>query len=161
MAFIFETVPQEDIEKYGLAELHRHYSELAKNWYGVRTGLKNGYPWMVDRGREIWFMLMGIGTIEDNPPIATGKDYYILYYKDQNIEVIMSDNRKEGSTKFSDTPFRIRWEIQSISPESFDGVKMQEMIDIITQAMIARGDKSVEKFTTDLDIQVKYIGGNH
>lgn len=106
-------------------------------------------------------MLMGIGTIEDNPPIATGEDYYILHYKGQNIEVIMSDNRKEGSTKFTDSPFRIRWEIRSISPESFDGVTMQEMIDIITQAMIARGDKSVEKFTTNLDIQVKYVGGNH
>lgn len=53
MAFIFETVPQEDIEKYGLAELHQHYSKLAKNWYGVRTGLKNGYPWMVDRERDL------------------------------------------------------------------------------------------------------------
>jgi hypothetical protein len=30
MAFVFETVPQEDIEKYGLAELYQHYSRLAR-----------------------------------------------------------------------------------------------------------------------------------
>lgn len=106
-------------------------------------------------------MPLGVCTIEDNPPMPTGDVYYILHYKGRNIEVMIFSNRKEGSTKFTDSPFRIRWEIRSISPESFDGVTMQAMIDIITQAMIARGDRRVEKFTTNLDIQVKYVGGNH
>jgi len=53
MAFVFETVPQEDIEKYGLAELHRHYSELAQDGYSIRTGLDGEKPWMVDRERDL------------------------------------------------------------------------------------------------------------
>lgn len=106
-------------------------------------------------------MPLGVCVIEDNPPMPTGEVYYVLHYKGKNIEVIMSDNRKEGSTKFTDTPFRIRWEILSITPESFDDVTTQELIDVITEAMIARGDKSIEKFVTNLDIQVKYVGGNH
>jgi len=158
MAFINELVPQEDIKKYGLDELHQHYSKLAGDRYGVRTGLKNGYPWMVDRERGIWFMVLGIGTVDDIPPMATGKDYYILHYKGKNIEVVMYENNKEGSTKLSDSPFRMRWEILSIKPEEFDDVSTQEIVDVITEAMIARGYAGLRRQLPNTDVKVKYVG---
>ncbi len=159
MAFISEPVSQEDIEKYGLAELHEHYTKLADP-HGYYEGMYDGHPWIVDRDKNAWMMLVGIGCISDDiPPMATGRDYYILHYKGKDIEVLMRENRKEGSRKFSDDPFRIRWEILSIKPESFEDTGVQEIVDIITEAFVARGYDGIKKFVSSFDVKVKYLGG--
>lgn len=51
MAFVNERISEEDIEKYGLAQLQQHYSRLAQDWYSVRTGLDGRDTWIVDRER--------------------------------------------------------------------------------------------------------------
>ncbi len=159
MAFIKEYISQEDIEKYGIRELHQHYSRLAKDRYALRNGLMDEKPWMVDRKRDLWFMLLGIGIEDDIPPMATGEDYYVLYYKGEHIEVMMHENHKEGSTKFSDNPFRIRWDILSINkPDSLKDVQKEELIELITEAMIVRGNDGIKKFVKNFDIKVRYIG---
>ncbi len=53
MAFINELVSREDIEKYGLAELHQHYSRLAGNNNAARRGLDGKDTWIVDRERDL------------------------------------------------------------------------------------------------------------
>lgn len=161
MAFINELVSKEDIEKYGLAELHQHYSELAQNGYALRTGLDGNQSWMVDREREIWFMRVGVGTIDSDPIMPTGEDYYILHYKGKNIEVLMRRNRKEGSTKISDNPFRVCWEILFINPESLEDISTQEIIDIIAEAELVDNYGGSRKFFQNPDIQVKYVGEAH
>jgi hypothetical protein len=104
-------------------------------------------------------MLLGIGTEDDIPPMGTGEDYYVLYYKGEHIEVMMHENRKEGSTKFSDNPFRIRWDILSINkPDFLKGVQKEEIIELITEAMIVRGNDGIKKFVKNFDIKVRYIG---
>jgi hypothetical protein len=161
MAFINELVPKEDIEKYGLDELYLHYSRLAGDSNAARWGMIGLDSWIVDREKERWFFRAGQGTVADIPPMATGEDYYILHYKERNIEVLMHENRKEWSKKFSDNPFRIRWEILSVKPESFEDISTEEIINIITEAMTARGDRDIEKFVEAFDVQVKYIGGQN
>ena len=52
MAFVNELVSQEDIEKYGLAELHEHYTKLADP-YGDYEGLIGKESWIVDRERDL------------------------------------------------------------------------------------------------------------
>jgi len=161
MAFVKEDISQEDIEKYGIRELHQHYSRLAKDRYALRNGLMDEKPWMVDRERDLWFMLLGIGTEDDIPPMATGEDYYVFHYKGENIEVMMHDNRKEWSKKFTDNPFKIRWEILSINkPDSLESVSKEEIIELITEAMIARGggESLKMKIVKNFDIKVKYVG---
>ena len=104
-------------------------------------------------------MLLGIGIEDDIPPMATGEDYYVLYYKGEHIEVMMHQNRKEGSTKHSDNPFRIRWDILSINkPDSLKDVQKEELIELITEAMIVRGNDGIKKFVKNFDIKVRYIG---
>lgn len=106
-------------------------------------------------------MRVGVGTIDSDPRMSSGEDYYILHYKGKNIEVLMFDNRKEGSTKFSDNPFRIRWDILSIKPESSDVVSTQEIVDVITEAMIAHADKDLAGFVSNFDVQVTYTVEAH
>jgi hypothetical protein len=161
MAFINEVVSQKDIEKYGLAELHEHYTKLA-NPYGFYDGLDSWQSWLVDREKEIWLMEVGHGVDSgDIPPMPTGENYYILHYKRKNIEVLMRRNRKKGSRKLSDNPFRMRWEILSISPGSFDDVSMQEIVDIVTVAMVAYGYAGVRKQLPSTQVTVKYVGGQN
>ncbi|HFS85193.1 MAG TPA: hypothetical protein ENK72_01080, partial [Epsilonproteobacteria bacterium] len=144
MAFVNEYVSQEDIEKYGLDELHRRCSRKADNYKTARDGLHDRSQWMIDREKEIWFMRLGIRMVPgENPPIYLGNDIYILHYKGENIEVVMKDNRKEGSTKLSDDPFRIRWDILSIASSSLNGVQTEEIIELIQQAMEVYGLEGV------------------
>ncbi len=56
MAFIKEYISQEDIEKYGIRELHQHYSRLAKDRYSLKKGLMDEEPWMVDRERPLVYV---------------------------------------------------------------------------------------------------------
>jgi len=162
MAFVNELVPKEDIEKYGLDELYRHYSRLAGNSNAARWGLDGNQSWIVDREREIWFMKVGVGIVLDEPSaMPIGEDYYILHYKERNIEVLMRRNRKEGSTKISDNPFRIRWEILSIKPESFEDISTEEIINIITEAEQVDNYAGSREFFLNPDIQVKYTGGQN
>ncbi len=46
MAFVYEVVPQEDIKKYNIAQLHEHYSKLANP-----GGLYDGLSSIEDLGR--------------------------------------------------------------------------------------------------------------
>jgi len=159
MAFVNEYATQEDIEKYGLAELHEHYTKLADRG-GYYEGLDGKDPWIVDREREIWFMRVGFGRDSgDIPPMPTGKDYYILHYKGRNVEVLMHENRKEGSKNVYDNPFRMCWEVLSIKPELFNDVTTQEIINLITEAMITRGYVFLGKQLPNIVVKVKYLEG--
>jgi len=168
MAFVNEYVSQEDIKKYGLAELHRRCSHKANNYNAARDGLHDKSQWTIDREREIWFMRLGIRKIPGEiPPIYLGNDIYILHYKGKNIEVVMEDNRKDGSTKFSDNPFRIRWDILSISSSLLDGVQTEEIIELIQEAMEVYGLSGVGQYEEYpmkkgliLDVKVRYRGDN-
>jgi len=161
MAFVNELVPKEDIEKYGLDELYRHYSRLAGDSNAARWGMNGLDSWIVDRDRDIWFFRAGQGTVADIPPMATGEDYYILHYKERNIEVLMHENRKEWSKNVNEKPFRMSWEILSIKLDSFDGIGTETIINIITEAMIARGYVFLGKQLPNIDVHVKYIGGQN
>ena len=79
----------------------------------------------------------------------------------------MKRNHKDGSTKFSDNPFRIRWDILSISSSLLDGVQTEEIIELIQEAMEVYGLKGVgqyEKYPMNegliLDVKVRYRGDN-
>ncbi len=160
MGFVNEYVSEKDIEKYGIRELHQHYSRLAKDRYALREGLMDEKPWMVDRERNLWFMLLGIGTEDDNPPMNTGEDYYVLHYKGENIEVIMHENNKEGSKNINKKPFRMRWDILSINkPESLKELSKEEIIEFIKEAMIARGYEFLGKQLSEINVEVKYLRG--
>jgi hypothetical protein len=105
-------------------------------------------------------MRLGQGTTQDHPSMPTGEDYYILYYKGENIEVMMRRNRKDGSSKMSDNPYRMCWDILAIKPEFFD-ISKQEIIDIITEAEQVDDYAGFRKFVTSIDVRVKYIGGQN
>jgi len=53
MAFVNEYVSQEDIEKYGLDELHRRCSHKADNYNAAHDGLHDRSQWMIDRERDL------------------------------------------------------------------------------------------------------------
>nr|WP_320048347.1 hypothetical protein [uncultured Desulfuromonas sp.] len=164
MAFVNEYVSQKDVEKYGLEELHKTCSRKADNYRAARDGLHDKRQWMIDREKEIWFMKLGIRMIPgENPPIYLGNDIYILHYKGKDIEIIMEKNQKEGSTKFSDDPFKIRWDVLSIFSPSMDGVQTEEIVELIQQAMNAFGFEGVGQYQSypmneglNLDISVRY-----
>jgi len=113
-------------------------------------------------------MRLGINMMPgENPPIYIGNDIYILHVNGENIEVVMKDNRKEGSSKYSDNPFRIYWDILSISPLSSDKVDTKEIVDLIQEAMEVYGESGVGQYERypmkkglTLDIQVRYRGEN-
>ncbi|MGE4472557.1 MAG: hypothetical protein AB7D20_07150 [Sulfuricurvum sp.] len=97
--------------------------------------------------------------IDSDPRMPSGDVYYILHCQGQNIEVIMYRNHHEGSKNIKENPFRMCWEIRSIKPDSLDGVTIQELIGMITDAMIARGYVFLGEQLPNIDVQVKYTGG--
>jgi len=99
--------------------------------------------------------------IDSDPRMPSGEMYYILHYKGKNIEVLMFDNRKEGSKNIKETPFRMCWDILSIKPEPLEEISREEIVDIITEAMIARGYVFLGKQLPHIEVKVKYTGAQH
>ena len=72
--------------------------------------------------------------------MSTGEQIHILHYKGEDIEVHLERDRQGGSRKRSDNPFIIRWNILSLATEESSNINTEEAVDIITEALIARGD---------------------
>lgn len=158
MAFKYEHLTRKDIEIYNLNNLYKKYSKLSGDVSASYDELNEDFSWMIDRDREIWFIRLGIGTIVDNPPIYTGEDYYILHYKGQNIEVLMQENKQEGSSNINCNPFKIRWEVLSIETINMIDTNMKEIISLISEAMISKGYVFLGKQLPNIDVKVKYVG---
>ena len=93
MAFVNEYISDEDVEKYGIAQLRE---ELHANY-----ATREHWEWTRDRERDAYLMrLRNLGR--DLEP-----ELWLLYEKSRYCAVMLHD--AGGSIKLSERPFRMLW----------------------------------------------------
>jgi len=71
---------------------------------------------------------------------GTGEDFFILNYKNENIEIVLQDLFEESSSKLRDNPFYVTWELEKINkPEALKNVSDEEIIKVLREALNTYG----------------------
>lgn len=135
MAFVTERISKEDVEKYDLLkpcnEICNKYYQGELDWVDL-----NSRSWCIDRERGIWLFPVRSITIGDPRDMEfSGEDIWLLHYRDKDIEIDLRDIDNENtSTKITDNPFRIIYELESIRSDIGD-IPKQEIVDILKEIL--------------------------
>ena len=135
MAFVTERISKEDIEKYNLLkpcnEICKKYYQGELDWVDL-----NSRSWCIDRDRGIWLFPICSITIGDPRDMEfSGEDIWLLHYRGKDIEIDLRDIYNENtSTKITDNPFKIIYELESIRSDIGDITK-QEIVDILKEIL--------------------------
>jgi len=127
MPFINEYVSDEDIKKYQLDEL----------WFKYNPG-KNEVPsyfqhhWTVDKENNMFLKLAKTGREEHSNRLK-----FALYMNDDLFEVV-AEKAKGCSLKFSEQPYKIVWELITITPTKLLD-KHINIISILQDALTTYG----------------------
>ena len=151
MAFINEYIGEENIEKYQINELMNSYSkykDFPKKHYKHR--------WTIDTERESWFMWVHSPTDPLDYTRGTGEVFFILHYKEVNIEIVLRDVFDESSRKLIDNPFYITWKLDCIKkPSDLKNTEDEEIIKVLTEALNIYGTRGIETSVPFENIIVK------
>ena len=78
-----------------------------------------------------------IDGLEDK--MATGEVFFILNYKGINIEVVLLQPERGGSSSYKERPYKKVWDLVSLTPSSVDRVSEEELKTIIKEALDVYG----------------------
>ena len=140
MAFVIEEISKEDVEKYDLLkpcnEICNKYYQGELDWVDL-----NSRDWCIDRERGIWLFVVRSITIGDPRDMEFSGEYiWLLHYKGKDIEIDLRDiHNKNTSTKITDNPFRIIYELESIRSD-IGNIPKQEIVDILKEILNEYGD---------------------
>ena len=135
MAFVTERISKEDIEKYNLLkpcnEICKKYYQGELDWVDL-----NSRSWCIDRDRGIWLFPICSITIGDPRDMEfSGEDIWLLHYRGKDIEIDLRDIYNENtSTKITDNPFKIIYELESIRSD-IGNITKQEIVDILKEIL--------------------------
>jgi hypothetical protein len=136
MAFENEIPSEEDIREYGLDDLKKEFDE-----WGWRDGRPAAFfhSWTIDRERDLYFL--PVKTIEESRdagiPEPTTRRICILNWKGQRIQLLL--DRVGCSKSFSETPFRVAWNLLEIDLSSVPEVPKEEIIRALREALVVYG----------------------
>lgn len=158
MAFITEYISKEDIEKYDLLkpsnEICNKYHQGELDWVDL-----NSRSWCIDRERGIWLFPVRMITIGDPRDMEfSGEDIWLLHYRGKDIEIDLRNiHNKNTSTKITDNPFKIIYELESIRSDIGD-IPKQEIVDILKEILNEfKGGVSVTTSVPKENIRVTFI----
>lgn len=127
MGFVNEYVSEDDIEKYNLEELIRHYlpffsrAEAPQPWRPL---------WTIDRERGIVFMSMKSGR-ED----LSNRITWMLIWNGSEYKIEV-DKFGDPNQTFESSPFIIEWSLVRTDPEP---TNRNELIEVLKEALTAHG----------------------
>ncbi|MEW8030131.1 MAG: hypothetical protein AB2806_20645 [Candidatus Thiodiazotropha sp.] len=136
MAFVNEFASDEDIEKYDLNGIWDQYHPLWKGDYYLGQ-----QPWFtIDRGQNIFFMIVGGGGRED-PERAK-----VLLWID-GYHVVIEIDRVSGLNPngLKTTPYRIGWKLVGVYPQKDVNKSQKEILKILKKALTVHGYFGVHK----------------
>ena len=140
MAFVTEYISKEDIEKY---DLLKPSNEIYGKYHQCRLSCAslNSRSWCIDRNRSIWLFVVRSIIIGDPRDMNySGEDIWLLHYRGKDIEIDLRNiHNKNTSTKITDNPFKIIYELESIRSDIGD-VPKQEIVDILKEILYEYGD---------------------
>ena len=154
MAFVNEIVSEEDIKKYGLDELMKEFSSW--EW---RDGRPVGFVhlWAIDRARDIFFLL--VKSIEEvgpsGRPEATTKTLCILSWRGSRIKLTI-DKAVGSSTRFSDSPFRIVWDLLALDLSQLPHVSREEVVQVLKDALTTFGHRGAYRQYANTLVEFKF-----
>ena len=140
MAFVTEEISKEDVEKYDLLkpcnEICNKYYQGELDWVDL-----NSRDWCIDRERGIWLFSVCSITIGDPRDMNySGEDIWLLHYRGKDIEIDLRNiHNKNTSTKITDNPFKIIYELESIRSD-IGNIPKQEIVDILKEILNEYGD---------------------
>jgi len=158
MAFVTERISKEDVEKYDLLkpcnEICKKYHQGELDWVDL-----NSRSWCIDRERGIWLFSVCSITIGDPRDMNySGEDIWLLHYKGKDIEIDLRNIHNENtSTKITDNPFKIIYELESIRSDIGDILK-QDIVDILKEILNEfKGGEVITSSIPKENIQVTFI----
>jgi len=151
MSFINEYISEEDIEKYKINELMNSYSkykDFPKKHYK--------HLWTIDKEKESWFMYVHSPTDPLDYTRGTGEVFFILFYKNENIEIVLRKVFEECSEIKTDNPFNVTWKLDRIKkPEALKNISGEEIIEVLKEALGTYGTRGIETSIPQKNIIVK------
>ena len=158
MAFIAEYISKEDIEKYDLPkpcnEIFKKYHQGELDWANL-----NSRSWCIDRERGIWLFVVRSIIIGDPRDMNySGEVIWLLHYKGKDIEIDLRDIDNENtSTKITDNPFKIIYELESIRSDIGD-IPKQEIVDILKEILNEfKGGEVITSSVPKENIRVTFV----
>jgi len=143
MNFINEYVPQEDIDRFNLDALWNRFNPDSDP---LPIDTFKHY-WTIDKKEDCWFMHLTLVKEEeesDTFPIYTNEYVFMLHYKNIDIEVHLKKIREESSVHYSESPFHIVWELESLSPSTINDIKSEEIEEVLKEALNTYGDNGIK-----------------
>ena len=155
MAFVTEEISKEDVEKYDLLkpcnEICNKYYQGELDWVDL-----NSRDWCIDRDRGIWLYVVRSITIGDPRDMEFSGEYiWLLHYRGKDIEIDLRNIHNENtSTKITDNPFKIIYELESIRSDIGD-IPKQEIVDVLKEILNEfKGGDVITYFIPKENIQV-------
>ena len=158
MAFVTEEISKEDVEKY---DLLKPCNEICNKYYQGELDLVdlNSRDWCIDRERDIWLFSVRSITIGDPRDMEFSGEYiWLLHYRGKDIEIDLRNIHNENtSTKITDNPFKIIYELESIRSDIGD-IPKQEIVDILKEILNEfKGGEVITSSIPKENIQVTFV----
>ncbi len=158
MAFVTERISKEDIEKY---DLLKPCNEICEKYHQSKLSCAslNSRDWCIDGDRGIWLFPVRSITIGDPRDMEFSGEYiWLLHYRGKDIEIDLRNIHNENtSTKITDNPFKIIYELESIRSDIGDITK-QEIVDILKEILNEfKGGEVITSSIPKENIQVTFI----
>ena len=158
MAFVAEYISKEDIEKY---DLLKPSNEICEKYHQVKLewAILNSRDWCIDRERGIWLFSVCSITIGDPRDMEfSGEVIWLLHYRGKDIEIDLRNiHNKNTSTKITDNPFKIIYELESIRSD-IGNIPKQEIVDILKEILNEfKGGVYVTASVPKENIQVTFV----
>ena len=136
MPFVNEYISRDDIEKYGLAKAYFSANPS-------ETKLPENYApqWTIDRERNIVLRQMRGAN-----PARDGEYWIEFLLETDGQKIFIKLDRMHGSNKLSDSPYQVVWgKIVQVYPSDLDESRLREVIQILKEALTARGYDGARK----------------
>lgn len=158
MAFVTEEISKEDVEKY---DLLKPCNEICNKYYQGELDLVdlNSRDWCIDRERDIWLFSVRSITIGDPRDMEFSGEYiWLLHYRGKDIEIDLRNIHNENtSTKITDNPFKIIYELESIRSDIGD-IPKQDIVDILKEILNEfKGGEVITSSIPKENIQVTFV----
>ena len=154
MGFVNEIVSEEDIETHGLDDLYAEFSPL--KWRDGRPATFK-HAWTVDRERSFYFAV--VKQVEETGPSGRSEptQKYVCVLNCQGSRVLIETRRTSNSSVlFSDSPFRIVWELLAINTSQLPQVPREHVIGILKEALTVFGHRGAHRQVPNTVVQFSF-----
>ncbi|BBB26399.1 hypothetical protein [Amphritea japonica] len=145
MSFINEYVTEADIEKYGLFDV-----KCSAKPSLIKRGLPSGfkYHWTVDKERNIYLMLLGIGKEE-----FSNRFKWVLNIDGMEI-VFETDKSSKGSGNIYDRPYLVIWDLIAGNKNNYLNSMNEDEFNILKEAIECFGCFGIVNELDDVVVQL-------